>query len=159
MAYYRGVPVKESSSAFIIVIILCVVFAGIIVILLFENSNVKTKRIEPSNCPQIKGDYGVIPNVDITTVGGGINSCNPLLDPNGTGVLGSNACTFNTVKSVIDAEVICNNFPGVCKGFSYTPPSSAGKNGSMTFYNTSFTPKSEPVVTTKTVVDVYTNQV
>jgi hypothetical protein len=157
MAYYRGVPVKESSSAFIIVIILCVVFAGIIVILLFENSNVKTKRIEPSNCPQIKGDYGVIPNVDINTLGP-INSCNPTVDPNGNGVLGSNACTF-TVTSLIDAETICNNFAGVCKGFYYTPPVSAGKNGSMTFYNTSFTPKSEPVVTTKTVVDVYTNQV
>jgi hypothetical protein len=159
MAYYRGVPVKESSSAFIIVIILALVFAAIIVILLFENSNVKSKLIEPGNCPQITGDYGVIPNVDTSTVGGGINSCNPLLDPNGTGVLGGNACTFNTVKSLIDAEVICNNFPGVCKGFSYIPPSTAGKNGSMSFYNTSFIPKSEPVVTTKTVADVYTKQV
>jgi hypothetical protein len=81
------------------------------------------------------------------------------LDPNGTGVLGGNVCTFKTVKSLIDAEVICNNFPGVCKGFSYTPPSTAGKNGSMSFYNTSFIPKSEQAGTTKTVADVYTKQV
>jgi hypothetical protein len=158
MAYYRGQPVKESSSAFVIVIILCLVFAAIIVILLFENSNVKSKLIEPGNCPQIKGDYGVTPNVD-TSVLGPVNSCNPTLDPNGTGVLGSNACTFKSVTSLIDAEIVCNNFPGVCNGFYYTPPTTAGKNGSMSFYNTSFTPTSEQAGTTKNVADVYTKQV
>ena len=51
MAYYRGVPVKESSPAFIILIILSLVFVAIIVLLLFENSNVKSKLIQPENCP------------------------------------------------------------------------------------------------------------
>jgi hypothetical protein len=159
MPYYRGEPIKPSTNnAIIFLIILSLAFAAIIVILLFENSNAKSKLIQPENCPQVKGDYGVIPNVDINTLGV-INSCNPTLDPNGNGVLGSSACTFNSVKSLIDAEVICNNFPSVCKGFYYTAPSKAGGNGSMSFYNTSFTPTSEPVVTTKTIVDVYTKQV
>lgn len=159
MAYYRGEPVKESSSAFIILIILALVFGAIIVILLFENSNNKSKLIEPGKCPQIKGNYGVTPNVDTTTLGL-VYSCNPTTDPNGNGALGSNACTFTvTVQSLIDAEVICNNFPDVCKGFFYTAPSKAGGFGSMSFYNTSFTPTSEPVVTTKNVADVYTKQV
>jgi hypothetical protein len=159
MAYSRGQPVKESSTAFIIVILLCVVFGAIIVTLLFENSNVKTKRIEPSNCPQIKGDYGVIPNVDVNTLGP-IYSCNTTADPNGiSGAIGSNLCKFNNVKSLIDCEVICNTYTGTCKGFFYTPPTKAGGTGSMTFYDTSFTPTSEQAGTTKTVADVYTKQV
>lgn len=157
MAYYRGEPVKESSGAFIILIILALVFGAIIVILLFENSNVKSKLIEPTNCPQIKGNYGVTPNVD-TTPPNYVYSCNPTTDPNGNGALGNNACNF-TVQSLIDAEVICNNFPSVCKGFYYNAPSKVGGFGSMSFYNTSFTPTSEPVVTTKSVADVYTKQV
>lgn len=159
MAYYRGEPVKPSSNnALIFLIILSLVFGAIIVILLFENSSAKSKLIEPENCPQIKGDYGVIPNVDKNTLSPPISSCNPTVDPNGTGSLGTSACTFS-VTSLINAENICNNFPGVCKGFYYTAPSATGKNGSMSFYNTSFTPTSEPAVTTKTVVDVYTKQV
>lgn len=158
MAYYRGTAVKETSSAFFILIALSMVFVAIIVLLLFENSDVKSKLIQPENCPQIKGDYGVIPNVDKNTLGV-INSCNPTVDPNGNGALGSSQCTFNTVTSLLSAETICNNFPGVCKGFYYTPPTATSKFGSMTFYNTSFTPTSEPLITTKTVVDVYTKQV
>lgn len=157
MAYYRGTPVKESSSAFIILIILSLVFASIIVVLLFENSNVKSKLIQPENCPQIKGNYGVTPNVDINTLAP-IVSCNTATDPNGNGALGSSICTF-TVTSLINAETVCNNYPDVCKGFYYTPPTAANKTASMTFYNTSFIPTSEPLVTTKTVVDVYTKQV
>lgn len=156
MPYYRGEPIKETSTSFIIVIILCVVFGAIIIVLLFENSNVKTKLIEPGNCPKITGNYGVIPNVDESTLGP-INSCSSL-DKTGNGTLGNSICRFNC-KSLISAETICDNFPGVCKGFSYSPPTSAGGNGTMTFYNTSFTPTSEPLVTTKTVVDVYTKQV
>jgi hypothetical protein len=156
MAYYRGVPVKESSPAFIILIILSLVFVVIIVLLLFENSNVKSKLIQPENCPKITGDYGVIPNVDANNISP-VLSCSSV-DTTGNGTLGNSICRF-TVKSLIQAESICNNYPGVCKGFSYSPPTSSGGNGTMVFYNTSFTPTSEPLVTTKTVVDVYTKQV
>jgi len=156
MAYYRGVPVKESSPAFIILIALSLVFVAIIVLLLFENSNVKSKLIQPENCPKITGNYGVIPNVDINNISP-VSSCSST-DTTGNGTLGNSICRFNC-KSLIAAESICNNYPGVCKGFSYSPPSSAGGNATMTFYNTSFTPVSEPLVTTKTVVDVYTKQV
>jgi hypothetical protein len=158
MAYYRGEPVKTSSNnAVIFLIILCLVFAAIIIILLFENSNAKTKLIAPENCPKIKGNYGVIPNVDKTTLGNPINSCNTAVDPNGNGSLGTSVCTF-AASSVLQAENICNNFPSVCNGFYYTPPTSSGGSGSMTFYNTSFTPTSQPLGVAKTVVDVYTKQ-
>jgi hypothetical protein len=158
MAYYRGEPVKTSSNnAVIFLIILSLAFAAIIIILLFENSNAKTKLIEPENCPQTKGNYGVIPNVDKTTLGV-INSCNPTVDPNGNGSLGTSPCIFAS-SSVLQSENICNNFPSVCSGFYYTPPTSSGGSGSMTFYNTSFTPTSQPLGVSKTVVDVYTKQV
>jgi hypothetical protein len=159
MAYNRGEPVKQSTISYIFLVILAITFGAIIVLLLIENSNVKSKLIEPTNCPQISGNYGVIPNVDKSTLGD-IYGCSSN-DTSGKGALGTDPCTFSsTVKSLIDAENICNNFPGVCKGFYYTAPTTSGGNGSMTFYNTSFTPKSLSGSSSGiTVVDVYTKQI
>lgn len=152
----NAVPFSEGSGTLWILIIGLAISILVIVLLIIKLSEDSSKKISPENCPTITGDYGVIPNVDPTTMTI-VNKCTG----NPDGSPGTQACTFTnnvnsvTINNLYDAQNICNKYSSdVCEGFYFNPSTL-----SMSFYLTSYPPVSSTTSSpNSTNVDVYTKQ-
>ena len=156
MYYNPGVPFTEKSGTLWALIIGLTVSILIIILLILKLSEDSAKKISPENCPNITGDYGVIPNVDPSNLTI-VNQCTG----NPDGSPGTQPCTFTnnvngiTINNLYDAQNICNKYSNeVCDGFYFNPSTL-----SMSFYLTTYPPSSSTSSSANnTFVDVYTKQ-
>lgn len=147
--YNRGTPFNENNSLIWVLIVGIVILVGIVIVLIFVNSDNKSKLIKPENCPTIEGNYGTVPNVSPSS----LKVVNQCLANSPNGAPGTDPCTFS-VSSVYEAITTCDKYSSnVCNGFYYN-----ATNKSMSFYITGFEPQSETTYSA-TNVDVYTRQV
>lgn len=97
----------------IILIISCAIFIVGIVYLIYLNVKTNMEKIDPLQCPKVRGVYGVTPGV--TYING-----NQIAVINRCGISGTSPCEFNveTVSEVID---YCNSLESVCSGILHSP--------------------------------------
>ena len=90
-------------------VLLTIILLFIICLILFLYFEQRQNLINPNNCPQIKGNYGVLPGV----IGDAVRSC---------GNQSNEPCEFQA-DSLEDAINICDLRSDICSTFSYDPGS------------------------------------
>lgn len=99
------------TTVLLIFSILCIVVIIILVILYSDKSS---NTIKASQCPQIGGEFAIIPNVTPSKLKIQ-NRCTVTPD----GSLGNSVCSF-TANDLYTAIAICNRYTSnVCDAFSY----------------------------------------
>ena len=88
-------------------LIFCIIFFFIIIFLIFYIVSISISKIDPQNCPQVYGLYGVSTNQNIRI----LKSC---------GTDKNSQCTFYNINSLNDAELMCNILPDICSSFTYS---------------------------------------
>ena len=92
---------------FLVFFILTIVF----LVLYIKTSS---EKIDPKNCPSVKGGYGVVSNVDPVPLKT-IYQCTI----NSDGSAGTSICNF-TANNLFEAETICNKYPvETCSAFYF----------------------------------------
>lgn len=127
----------ESKGSFpvfwVILITILVIFIIFLILLLARLNSVK---VDPNQCPVVKGTYGVVPRSN----GEVINQC---------GFYGNNPC-ISTQRTLEDAINECNSQKNICSMFSYNASTSELKfidtvepgGGSTDVYIRQLTPSS-----------------
>lgn len=142
---------EKKSPTMTYILIFCLVIAvGVIIFLIYLDSNTRSRLIQPKNCPVIKSNYASIPSVVPSSLQT-LNSCSKLT----TAYAGTDPCEFSNIPSVIQAEELCSKYSSsICSGFAYNPA-----NNSVRFVNTSFAIVSTDGLASPNYEDVYLKQV
>jgi len=103
------------TSVFLLSVGLFIFFVLSIVFLVLY-LRTKSNKIDPKNCPSVKGPLGVIANVNPATAFKTIFQCTS----NADGSAGTSICQFGGINDLYAAENLCNKYPvNVCGGFYY----------------------------------------
>jgi len=92
---------------YIIIFIFIFILFLIIILLIASLINTSNSKINSSECPNVKGLYGVNTNREAAI----IKLC---------GKNKNSKCSFNNIQSLHDAEVRCTALPEICSAFTYS---------------------------------------
>lgn len=91
----------------IILLITIIALVTIIILLIWNLGYIYNTKIDPANCPIIKGNFGVKTNQDIKI----LKTCGDNFNSN---------CNFNQIKSLKEAEEKCYYLENICSAFTYS---------------------------------------